>query len=120
LGLDARGGYAKGQGHSYRNFLIGPRVEVKPPVLPIRPYIQASVGVGGVSVQYNGPPAPETHYSNKLQYGFVGGVDYTLVPHVDIRLVEVGYLRMSAITSGTPAPALNLVSVGAGIVLRLP
>jgi hypothetical protein len=47
-------------------------------------------------------------------------VDYTLVPHVDIRLVEVGYLRMSAITSGTPAPALNLVSVGAGIVLRLP
>jgi len=32
LGLDARGGYANGQGHNYRSFLIGPRLAVKPPL----------------------------------------------------------------------------------------
>ncbi len=120
IGLDARGGYGKGQGHGYRNFLFGPRFDVKPPLLPIRPYIQASVGFGGVDVHYSGPPAPETHYTNKLQYGLLGGVDFTLIPHIDLRLPELGYLRMSAITSGAPSPALNLFTVGAGIVVRLP
>jgi hypothetical protein len=118
LGLDLRGSFGDGDQYGYRNFLVGPRFEVKPPLLPIKPYIQASVGVGGN--EYNGTSRLQTHYSDKLQYGFIGGLDYVLIPHVDLRVAEVGYLRMSAITSGTPAPAINLVSVGAGIVLRLP
>ena len=118
LGLDLRGSYATGDQYAYRNFLVGPRIEVKPPLLPIRPYIQASVGVGGS--EYNGTSRLQTHYNNKLQYGFIGGLDYGLLPLVDLRLAEVGYVRMSAVTSGTPAPAVNLVTVGAGIVLRLP
>jgi hypothetical protein len=118
IGLDLRGTYATGDQYGYRNFLVGPRIEVKPPLLPLRPYIQASIGVGGN--EYNGTSRLQTHYSSKLQYGFIGGVDYTLIPHVDLRVAEVGYLRMSAVTSGTPAPAINLVIVGAGIVLRLP
>jgi hypothetical protein len=76
------------------------------------------VGVGGS--KYNGPSRLQTHYNSKLQYGFIGGLDYTLIPHVDLRVAEVGYLRMSGITGGFPAPAVNLVTVGAGIVLRLP
>jgi hypothetical protein len=118
IGLDLRGAFEAGDQYGYRNFLVGPRLEVKPPLLPIRPYIQASVGVGGN--EYNGTSRLQTHYSSKLQYGFIGGLDYVLVPHVDLRVAEVGYLRMSAITSGTPAPAINLVTVGAGVVLRLP
>ena len=118
LGLDLRGSFQAGDQYGYRNFLVGPRLEVKPPLLPIKPYIQASVGVGGN--EYNGTSRLQTHYSDKLQYGFIGGLDYFLIPHVDLRVAEVGYLRMSAITSGTPAPAINLVTVGAGIVLRLP
>jgi hypothetical protein len=118
LGLDLRGAYQTGDQYGYRNFLVGPRFEVKPPLLPLKPYVQVSVGVGGN--EYNGTSRLQTHYSNKLQYGFIGGLDYVLVPHVDLRLAEVGYVRMSAVTSGTPAPAVNLVTVGAGIVLRLP
>jgi hypothetical protein len=118
IGLDLRGAFEAGDQYGYRNFLVGLRLEVKPPLLPIRPYIQASVGVGGN--EYNGTSRLQTHYSSKLQYGFIGGLDYVLVPHVDLRVAEVGYLRMSAITSGTPAPAINLVTVGAGVVLRLP
>jgi len=118
LGLDLRGTYATGDQYGYRNFLIGPRFEVKPPMLPIRPYIQASVGVGGN--EYNGTSRLQTHYSDKLQYGFIGGLDYVLIPHVDVRIAEIGYLRMSGISSGPPASPINLVSAGAGIVLRLP
>jgi hypothetical protein len=118
IGLDLRGAYATGNQYGYRNFLIGPRLEVKPPLLPIKPYIQASVGVGGN--EYNGTSRLQTHYSDKLQYGFIGGLDYVLIPHVDIRVAEVEYLRMSAVTGGAPSPAINLVTVGAGVVLRLP
>ena len=118
LGLDLRGSFQAGDQYGYRNFLVGPRLEIKPPLLPIKPYIQASVGVGGN--EYNGTSRLQTHYSSKLQYGFIAGLDYVLIPHLDLRLAEVGYLRMSAITSGPPAPAINLVTVGAGIVLRLP
>jgi hypothetical protein len=118
IGLDLRGTYATGDQYGYRNFLIGPRLEAKPPLLPIRPYIQASVGGGGN--EYNGTSRLQTHYSSKLQYGFIGGLDYLLIPHVDLRVAEVGYLRMTAVTSGSPSPAINLVTLGAGIVLRLP
>jgi hypothetical protein len=118
VGLDLRGAYATGNQYGYRNFLIGPRVEVKPPRLPIRPYLQASVGAGGN--EYNGNTRLQTHYSSKLQYGFIGGVDYLLTHHVDLRVAEVEYLRMSAVTGGAPSPAINLVAVGAGVVLRLP
>jgi hypothetical protein len=118
IGLDLRGAYATGDQYGYRNFLVGPRIEVKPPLLPIRPYLQASVGVGGN--EYNGTSRLQTHYSDKLQYGFIGGVDYSLIHHVDLRVAEVGYLRMSAVTSGAPSPAVNLVTLGTGIVLRLP
>jgi len=118
IGLDLRGAYATGNQYGYRNFLIGPRFEVKPPLLPIKPYIQASVGAGGN--EYNGNSRLQTHYSTKLQYGFIGGLDYTLIPRVDLRVAEVEYLRMSAISSGSSSPAINLVTVGAGVVLRLP
>jgi opacity protein-like surface antigen len=117
IGLDLRGAYATGDQYGYRNFLIGPRLEVKPPLLPIKPYVQASVGFGGS--EYNGTSRLQTHYDNKLQYGVIGGVDYTLIPHVDLRVAEVEYLRMSGV-SGATAPTVNLVTVGAGIVLRLP
>jgi hypothetical protein len=118
VGLDLRGAYATGSQYAYRNFLIGPRVEVKPPLLPIKPYLQASIGAGGN--EYNGTSRLQTHYNDKLQYGFIGGIDYVLIPHVDLRAVEVEYLRMSAVTSGPPSPSINIVTVGAGLVLRLP
>ena len=117
VGLDLRGAYATNSPYAYRSFLIGPRLDVKTPLFPLRPYIQASVGVGGS--EYNGTSALQTHFSDKLQYGFIGGVDYVLIPHIELRVAEVEYLRMSPVTSGAPAAAINLVTVGAGLVVRL-
>jgi hypothetical protein len=117
-GLDLRGAYATGNQYGYRDFLLAPRLEVNPPMLPIRPYVQASVGFGGT--EYQGTSRLATHYSNKLQYGVTAGLDYKLIPLIDLRVAEVEYLRMSGITSGATAPAINLVTVGTGVVLRLP
>jgi hypothetical protein len=59
-----------------------------------------------------------TIYSDKFQYLVAGGLDYTLVPHVDFRVVEVGYGRMSGVSSGGSAPTATLVSVSTGLVVR--
>jgi len=117
-GLDLRGSFQTGSGYHFRNFLVGPRLQVRPPVLPINPYIQAEVGFGGS--RYTGTSTLANHYSNKLQYGGIGGLEYTLLPRIDLRLPEITYLRMSAISSFPNAPKVNVVGLGFGIVVRLP
>jgi opacity protein-like surface antigen len=114
LGFDLRGSYGAGSQHSYRSILIGPRLDVKPPVLPIRPYLQAEIGLGGT--EDNRPSAFKAHYNNKLAYGVIGGLDYTVLPRVDVRVPEIGFIRMSGITN----PTIHLVSIGFGLVVRLP
>ena len=117
-GIDIRGSFESGSQYHYRNFLIGPRVQVRPPVLPINPYIQGEIGFGGS--RYTGTSPLGTHYSNKFQYGVIGGLEYTVLPHIDVRLPEIGYLKMSAVSGTRNPPAVNLVSVGFGIVVRIP
>jgi len=114
LGADVRATFASGNQYHYRDFLIGPRLAVKPPILPVKPYIQAAVGFGGNT--YVGPAPIKTHYSNKLQYGFIGGLDYTLLPYIDLRIPEISYMRMSGVTG----PSVNVVGVGFGVVVRIP
>jgi hypothetical protein len=116
LGADLRGNLLSGNQQKYRSALFGLRLAANPPVLPIRPYVQASIGVGGAS--HSGLYGVGTIYSDKFQYLVAGGLDYTLVPHVDFRVVEVGYGRMSGVSSGGSAPTATLVSVSTGLVVR--
>jgi len=117
-GLDVRGNFLFGNHLKYRSGLVGVRVAVNPPVLPIKPYAQFSVGGGAVKPDSSGPI--QTHYTTKFQYGVFGGADITVLPHVDFRLIEVGYSTMTGIGGGSAVPATSLVTVGSGIVLRLP
>jgi hypothetical protein len=116
LGADLRGDLLTGNQQKYRSALFGLRLAANPPLLPIRPYVQASIGAGGAS--HSGLNGAGTIYSEKFQYLVAGGVDYTLVPHVDFRVVEVGYGRMTGISSGGTAPTSTLVSVSTGLVVR--
>ncbi len=111
-GLDLRGDSLTGTNLHERDFLIGVRIAVKPPLLPIRPYVQGSVGIGGTEA--TGPLAPgiTAHYTNKFLTGVFGGVDLTILPHVDFRALEVGYGRISSLSA-------NQVTVSSGLVLRL-
>ncbi|GGA60255.1 hypothetical protein GCM10011507_09770 [Edaphobacter acidisoli] len=117
-GLDARGNFLFGNHLKYRSGLVGVRVAINPPVLPIKPYAQFSVGGGAVRPDSSG--SIQTHYTTKFQYGVFGGADITVLPHVDFRLIEVGYARMTGINGGPVAPATSLVTIGSGIVIRLP
>lgn len=120
-GLDFRGDFLAGNNYRYRDVLGGIRVAVKVPVLPIKPYGQFSVGVGGPA--YTGPFAAGisgVQYSTKFTYEVLGGIDITILPHVDLRAVEVGYGRMTGVSGGAASnPASTLFSVRSGIVFRL-
>jgi len=118
LGADLRGDFLYSNGQKYRSVLGGLRLAVKVPATPIRPYVQGSVGDGGPS--HSGLNGSGTIYSNKFQYEVLGGLDVSIFPHVEWRVAEFGYGRVSGISSGAPAPKGSLVFGGTGIVVRLP
>jgi hypothetical protein len=118
IGADLRGDLLSAQGVSYRDALFGLRLAAKLPVLPLTPYIQGSVGVGGPNHSVLGGNG--SVYSNKFQYQVLGGVDYTIVPHLDWRVAEVAYGRMSGISSSSPAQVATLFTISTGLVVRLP
>jgi opacity protein-like surface antigen len=113
-GADFRGDFLSGGNYNYRTFLGGVRVAVKPPVLPIRPYVQFSAGVGGT--QYKGSiNGNQDPYHNKFLYAVLGGIDWAILPHVDFRAIEVGVGHQS---SDTPSQSDTLILVGSGLALR--
>jgi hypothetical protein len=118
LGADLRGNLLTGNQQKFRSALFGLRLVIKPPILPIRPYIQGSAGVGGGT--HGGLANAGSIYSNKFEYQVLGGLDYAFFSHLDWRVAEVGYGRITGISSGASASPVNLFTVGTGIVLRLP
>lgn len=116
-GVDVRGDYAVGGLYHYRNLLGGLRLSVKPPVLPIRPYLQLSAGVGGT--RYTGTHSlfiTQIPWGDKLLYEILGGIDSTILPHVDFRVVEIGVGRQKSTDDGAPSDTLLVVNTG--LVLR--
>lgn len=120
-GVDLRESLVSGGNYNYRSTLFGARVALKAPVLPLRPYVQASVGVGGTKSK--GPFAAGisgASYSNKFTYQVLGGLDWTVFPHVDFRALEIGFGRQSGVGSAAGSGASTMVLVSSGIVFRLP
>ena len=110
LGVDLRGSFAKNGGTSFNTGSIGPRLALNTHILPIQPYIEATVGLANINVA-GGSPSNGT----KFEYQLLGGLDYTVFPRVDWR-VEYSYGGVSAMDSYDLHPR----SLSTGIVLRLP
>ncbi len=110
-GVDLRGSFANSNVTSYSSGSIGPRVAFNLPILPIHPYVEAVVGVGHASFT-NTQPAAVT----KFEYQFLGGVDFTIFPRVDWRVVEFSYGGLSGLNNQSFHPK----SLSTGLVLRLP
>ena len=118
-GLDVRDSIVHANNASLNSFLVGVRVATKPFTRPLKPYVQASVGVGTSRA-----PTSLIRVS-KIQYGIYGGADYTLNPHVDFRIVEVGYGSLTTASSTTVGgsgaiTASRLLSFSTGLVFRFP
>ena len=118
FGADLRGNLLTGNQQKFRSALFGLRLAIKPPILPIRPYVQGSAGIGGGT--HGGLANAGSIYSNKFEYQVLGGLDYAFFPHLDWRVAEFGYGRVTGISSGASASPVNLFTVSSGIVLRLP
>jgi len=117
VGLDVRDSIVHGNSASLNSFLVGIRVATKPFSRPLKPYLQASVGIG------TSRPPTTTVRTNRAEFGVYGGVDYELNRHVDFRIAEVGFNSLTTASSTTiggigDIPASRLISFSTGLVFR--
>ena len=88
--------------------LVGPRLDLHPKIVPLSPYAEILIGGGHFSYGNNAPS------TTQFDWRVLGGVDKTLLPHLDWRVVEVSYGELN-----TYAGHLKPVTIGTGVVLRL-
>jgi hypothetical protein len=87
--------------------LGGPRLAIKLPVLPIKPYGEILFGVASYPQTTAG-----IQYSNDFAYRYVLGLDSTILPHIDWRVVDFSY-GINTSSVGTHAE-----SITSGLVIR--
>jgi hypothetical protein len=105
IGGDLRGSFLTHDNFHYYTGAAGPRLAFKAPILPFRPYVEGLVGAGNVQ---NGGGNSSTHFN----YQVVAGLDTTILPRVDWRVIEFDY---SAVSSSS----FNAKIFTTGLVLRI-
>lgn len=110
LGADLRGSVLGiSQTTTLYNGLVGPRVSLHPHVLPLMPYLE---GLGGVGhYDFGAGQGANT----KFEYQLLAGIDLTVIPRLDWRVVEFSYGGLSAFNGD-----LHPKTISTGLVLRLP
>jgi len=105
VGLDLRGfALSGGNSQSYNGVLAGPRLAIKPRVVPIMPYAEVLGGFSRVNAN-NG------NANTDVAYNVVLGVDSTVIPHVDWRAIEFSYGKEHT-------SVLTYKALSTGIVIR--
>ncbi len=104
FGTDVRGSILSKDQTNLSKILVGVRLAAKPPILPIKPYVQLNGGVAKLT-------AGQIQPGYKLAYEINGGVDLTFLPHVDWRMVEIGAGEIS----GQPDSQFHIAT---GLVFR--
>lgn len=139
LGADLRGGLtstrqgayvaSNSQGARLYSALGGVRAVFHTRFLPLRPYLQASAGLarsnyGLLTVTQQAGPPPTFQSSstivlhNNFQYMGYAGLDVTLLPYMDFRVVEFGYGGINPF--GAYSHNYPVKSVSSGLVFHLP
>jgi hypothetical protein len=106
IGGDLRGSFITRNDFHYYTGAAGPRIAFKLPILPLRPYVEGLVGVAS----YNSGNGTDS--STHFNYQVVGGLDFTIIPKLDWRVVEYDYSAVS----GQSVKA-NILTTG--LVLRI-
>jgi hypothetical protein len=109
VGVDLRGSSTRSSGDSFSSGAIGPRVGLNLHVIPLHPYVEATAGLGSLALRGSSSVT-------RFQYQVLGGLDITVLPRLDWRLVEYSYGGFSAPNSVTYHPK----TFTTGIVFRLP
>jgi len=107
LGVDVRGQLAS----KAKLGLVGLRLAAHPPVLPFKPYIAGYVGVANRTNIYNAA-------SSDLAWQVASGLDYTLIPHIDFRAIEVGVGQISTGITTAPTGTPSYFTISSGITVH--
>ncbi len=111
-GVDLRGSILGPSGSTkIYSGLAGPRVALRPHIIPLQPYAEAVIGVGHAEF---GQGAAQTT-ATKFEYQFLGGVDLTVLPRIDWRVAEFSYGGLAGLDQ-----SFHPKTISTGIVLRLP
>jgi hypothetical protein len=102
ISVDARGDLSS----NIKSGFVGPRLAVKVPVLPIKPYGEFIFGVSTYSTPAHLP------IPNDFAYRYVFGLDTTILPHIDWRVADFSYALNNS-SNGTHAKTLST-----GLVIR--
>jgi len=112
LRLDLRGSTAPGTPGATTG-LAGIKLSVHPPLLRLRPYIQASGGyLGTRSVNVTPGAAGSTFSHHDGAWEILGGIDYPVMPFIDFRAIEFGGGR--AVISNGP----SFFTINTGLVVH--
>jgi hypothetical protein len=82
LSADARADVSS----NIKSGLIGPRFAFHIPAIPLKPYAEALIGGSTYPTLPSGITIP-----NKLTGRIVGGIDTTILPHIDWRMIDYSY-----------------------------
>jgi hypothetical protein len=130
LGADLRGSILTTKRGAYVNFngsgariysaLGGVRASFHTPIASLKPYIQASVGLGrsdyGLFTQ--GSTNGQVVIHNNFEYEGLAGLDIKLLPMLDWRVAELGYGGLNPF--GTYGHNYTIKQVSMGFVFHLP
>jgi hypothetical protein len=105
-GLDLRGSFMGRSGFHYNTVAVGPRISFSSHVLPLHPYVEGLLGIAN----YNG--GSHTSSVTHFNYQVVGGLDTTILPHVDWRVVDISY-------SAAAGQDIHATTFATGFVFRL-
>lgn len=119
LGVDVRGGSVVGNKNAaiYANspkprlfsVLGGVRASARTPIFHVTPYLEGLVGYGRSTL--NGTAL----YSSGVEFHGLAGVDLSLLPALDFRVVELGAGSVHSAGSNYPVE-----SISSGLVFHLP
>ena len=103
LSIDARGDLSS----NINSALFGPRLALKLPAIPLKPYGEFLIGVQTYSRTAAGLKDP-----NDIAYRYVVGVDTTIFPHIDWRVADFSYALNNSSNGG------HAKTLSTGLVLR--
>jgi hypothetical protein len=95
--------------------MIGFKLGIHPPVIRIKPYVQASAGYLGTRTFSTSIPVGSTNNGTYIAWEILGGIDLPLMSHIDLRAIELGGGQGIGTGSGSNA---SLFTVNTGVAIH--
>ncbi len=110
-GLDLRGDWMGAGNAQDDSYFLGPRLQLHPHIVPLMPYAEA---LGGISRVIVGQGTARTT-GTKFSYALVAGLDLTIFPRVDWRVVDYSWQHVENLGID-----FKPQQISTGLVVRLP